>query len=480
MAAKQGSMLWTVVRIEARNLLAEKTVWAVLALLGAMVAYAAWTGTTAVAVERQAMATALTEQQGRLQALRARLQAIEAGGPAARHDDDPADPALVGGKLAAQVAVLPPGPLAAVAVGQRDLAAGIVHVTSQGKLGATGAATLAGPTRLMTGAFDLAFVLVYLLPLVIIALTYDLLAGERERGTLALVLAQPVSLATFVLGKTLQRGLVVSGVTVGLALLAVAASAHDLTSTDGLLRLGLYLAALVAYAGFWFAAAVAVNARGQTSAGNALALVGLWLTLVVVVPGIVRVVVQAAYPPPSRVELVNLTRAAAAEIETELSALEGKHEAAGTGSAKAMAATERVVTVQEALEKRAAPVLRAFRAQLSAQQALVDKLRFLSPAIVLHEALGDIAGTGATRQQHFSNQVDGFQAAWRTYFFTRIHARKRLTSADHATLPRFAFVEETPAVLGARVGGGIAGLLLPAALLVVFAGAVLRKGTRVF
>jgi len=475
-----GLMLWTVVRIEARNLVAEKTVWVVLALLCAMVAYAAWTGTVSVRAERQAMVAALAEQQGRLEALRSRLQALEAGGPAARHDDDPADPAQVGQKLAAQVAVLPPGPLAAVAVGQRDLAPGIVHITSQGKLGATGDATLAGPTRLMTGAFDLAFVFVYLLPLVIIALTYDLLAGERERGTLALVLAQPVSLATFVLGKTLQRGLVVSGVTVALALLAVAASAPDLASADGLLRLGLYLAALIAYAAFWFAAALAVNARGQTSAGNALALVGLWLTLVVVVPGIVRVVVEAAYPPPSRVELVNLTRAAAAEIETELSALEGKHERPATGPDKAVAATERIVAVQEALEKRAAPVLLAFRTQLAAQQTLVDKLRFLSPAIVLHEALGDVAGTGASRLQDFAKQVDTFQAAWRRYFFSRIHARQKLTSADHATLPRFAFVEETPAVLGARVSGGIAGLLLPAALLVLFAAAVLRKGSRVF
>lgn len=479
-------MLWTVVRIEARNLFAENTVWAVLALLGAMVVYASWSGTTAVRADRRAMATALTEQDGRLTALRTHLRAIEAGGPAAHHAEDPADPALVGRELAAQVAVLPPGPLAAVAVGQRDLAPGIVRITTQGPLGssAQGDTALAGPTRLMTGAFDLAFVFVYLLPLVIIALTYDLLAGERERGTLALVLAQPVSLATFVLGKTLQRGLVVGGVTVGLALLAVSASASGLGTAEGVLLLLLYLGALVAYAGFWFAAAVAVNARGQSSAGNALALVGLWLTLVVVVPGVVRVVVEAAYPPPSRVELVNLTRAAASEIEAELSALEGDHAQAAKADLaagdKARAATERVVAVQEALEKRAAPVLLAFRTQLAAQQSLVDKLRFLSPAIVLHEALGDVAGTSASRLQHFAMQVDGFQANWRGFFFSRIHARQRLTSADHANLPRFAYREEAPAVIGARVGVGIVGLLVPALLLVGFAGAMLRRGTRVF
>jgi ABC-2 type transport system permease protein len=51
---------------------------------------------------------------------------------------------------------------------------------------------------------------VFLFPLRILALSYNLLSAEREQGTLALVLSQPVRLSTVVLGKLVARfGLVV-------------------------------------------------------------------------------------------------------------------------------------------------------------------------------------------------------------------------------------------------------------------------------
>src|SRR3546814_3816686 len=61
------------------------------------------------------------------------------------------------------------------------------------------------PLNLMTGTFDISFVVIFLLPVFIIALTYDMLSGEKESGTLALAMTQPVSLRTFMAGKLLSR-----------------------------------------------------------------------------------------------------------------------------------------------------------------------------------------------------------------------------------------------------------------------------------
>ncbi len=463
-------MFWKVVRVEWRNLLAEKAVGWLLGLLAVMAAYAAWSGATSVDVSRAAAQAAVAAEAAQLAELKAQLAAVEAGGPALPYSRDPGDPAVAGRGLAGRLVALPPTPLASIAAGQRDMLAGTVRLTTQSRLTATpqGEAAMTGPTRQMTGAFDLAFVFVVLLPLLIIALTYDLVAGERERGTLALVLSQPVSLATFVMGKAFQRALVVVGVTLVLAAAALAGAGDGLLGGDGLARAALYLGALVAYALFWFAAAVAVNARGRSSAGNALALVGLWLALVVAVPGLVRVVVEAAYPPPSRVELVNLTREATSEIEEELTALEGTH---GEGAP----AGDRLLSVQEELDQRIGPVVVRFREQLAAQQSLVDGLRFLSPALVLHEALVDVAGTGALRQARFDAQVDAFHHEWRAFFFDRVRAGQRLTSADYDALPAFAFVEEPVSSLALRVGGGVLGLVLPALVLLAWAATGLRR-----
>src|SRR3546814_20416375 len=61
------------------------------------------------------------------------------------------------------------------------------------------------PLNLMTGTFDISFVVIFLLPVFIIALTYDMLSGEKESGTLALAMTQPVSLRTFMAAKLLSR-----------------------------------------------------------------------------------------------------------------------------------------------------------------------------------------------------------------------------------------------------------------------------------
>ena len=64
------------------------------------------------------------------------------------------------------------------------------------------------PNRLLAGRFDLAFVIVFLYPLLILTLSYNMLSAEQEQGTLALTLSQPVSLRTLVSGKVLLRALV--------------------------------------------------------------------------------------------------------------------------------------------------------------------------------------------------------------------------------------------------------------------------------
>ena len=466
-------MLWTVIRVEWLSLVRERAVWVVLALFALAVGYGALGGGLFVSSERRAIEAITREESARMARLREEVVAIAAGAEV-RHAADPRSPLQVGRELGRRAATLPPGPLAPVSIGQRDLLPHTMFVTTQARLAEEGAdGDGSSPTRSMSGAFDLAFVFVFLLPLVIIALTYDLLSGERERGTLDLVLSQPVSLATFVLGKAVQRAGLLVGVVLALGLVGPALGGGHLLAEVGPLRVGLYAGLLVAYSVFWFAASVCVNAWGRSSAGNALSLVGLWLGLVVVVPGLVSVAVDAIYPPPSRVALVNLAREAASEAEARASAIEGDH---GKGAARAGdRSARRALEVQEDLERRVQPVVEAFGEQLSRQQGLVDRLRFVSPAIVLHEGLNEVAGSGVARYRHFAGQVGRFHEAHKQFFFERIRRGAELGPADYEAMPRFEHREEPAGAVAGRVGKGLLGLLLPAAGLLVLAVVGLRR-----
>ena len=89
----------------------------------------------------------------------------------------------------------------------------------------------------------------------------------------------------------------------------------------------------------------------------------------------------------------------------------------------------------------------------------MDALRFISPAVLMQNAMNDVAGTGAARHQAFLSQVDAFHQAWRRHFTPLVMARTAVL--DYQQLPRFVFVEESLAAVAGRVTLSVLGLLLP-------------------
>lgn len=102
--------------------------------------------------------------------------------------------------------------------------------------------------------FHLGFVIIYLLPLLIISFTYNLMASEREGGTLWLLLSEPVSLRRIIATKLLFR----FGLVAGLLLLSLLLCALFIgVPVDG--RLGRFVGATLAWTALWFALSFLVN-----------------------------------------------------------------------------------------------------------------------------------------------------------------------------------------------------------------------------
>jgi ABC-2 type transport system permease protein len=59
--------------------------------------------------------------------------------------------------------------------------------------------------NLLSGHFDFAFVIVFVLPLLVTTLGYNLLSAEREHGTLRMLCSQPLSIAMLMTGKVVVR-----------------------------------------------------------------------------------------------------------------------------------------------------------------------------------------------------------------------------------------------------------------------------------
>ena len=466
-------MAWrTVYRLEWRILRRDRAALLVLGVFAAFLLIAALAGGRAASTLEDGIDA---ERQSESDAAAAHTTALRelAGSDVAFSARDPRDPVWMGQDGAARTAVLPPAPLAPIALGQRDLHPQAVRVTTGVRLTAQreSQTAMSGPTRQMTGPFDPAFLFVMLFPLVVIALSYELLSGERERGTLTMLLSQPVTQTSLVLGKAGARATALCIVTVAFAVLGLAVAGADLSSGAAWFHVALYMAVMVAWALFWFAAAVAVNAWGAGSDRNALMLVGFWLALVVIVPGLVSVAVDTLSPAPSSSELEHEIREAAEDIERELVGLEGRHDV----DTRTEGFSKKKVAVESELLERSAPLLEEHRRLQGEREDLVSALRFTSPALVVQLALEDIAGSGTVRHGRFTEQVAAYHGTYRDFFSARIQAGTPLAQADVAEVPKMVFQEEPASALAGRVLGGLALLAVLIGLLLGLAWPGLRK-----
>jgi ABC-2 type transport system permease protein len=201
--------------------------------------------------------------------------------------------------------------------------------------------------------------------------------------------------------------------------------------------------------------------------------------LVVLVPSLLSMLATTAYPVPSRVEMIQAMRVASDDANAEGSKLLARYyedhpELASGDPQQAMNDFNLVrVAVGAEVERRVGPVLDRYTRQLSAQQRIVERVRFVSPAILMQDVLSDVAGTGVGRHREYVRQVEAYHARWREYFVRLVFLKARLQA--YSELPTFTFEDEPIGAVGARVGVSLAGLALPTFCIGAVAFARLRR-----
>ena len=284
--------------LELRLLARDLAAWLILVLFAAALGYGIWNGARVAERTREAAETLVKYADDVDTQVRAHLEKQAANAMTISR--------------AGSVAVLPPAPLPLLATGQSDVSPGHESVVLW-QLGTPSPtpSELENPSHLLAGRFDLAFVLVWLYPLFLLALVYDLMASDREAGTLRLALSQGIAPWRWMARRALAHGLPI------LTLAAAGTLVAGLmdSSADSSARLTLAVGVVLAYGLFWIALAMAVNAVARSGASAATALGAAWVAFVLVAPSLLNVTVESLYPTPSRPELVALGRRASGEAQ---------------------------------------------------------------------------------------------------------------------------------------------------------------------
>ena len=184
-------------------------------------------------------------------------------------------------------------PLSGVSIGQADVNPTVQRITIKTFEGQKFDTDLVNPMNLQSGNLDLSFVIIYLFPLLVIVLTFNLISEETETGTWRLVSIQARSKLGFIISKLLVRFALLFIVLIFLFLMAKFILSIPLNGSF-FLMIGLSFLYLM----FWFSLSFFVIIYKKSTGFNALLLLSIWLVLIILLPAGINAYVSSKYPVP--------------------------------------------------------------------------------------------------------------------------------------------------------------------------------------
>lgn len=284
------------------------------------------------------------------------------------------------------------------------------------------------------GTLDLGFIVRIVLSLLAILFTYDSITGEKEKGTLRLVLSNRVPKERFILGKAIGGLIclfVCFVVPFVLALLFLLMYPNISLSGEHWLRIVLLFLQFLLYVTVFFMLGMFVSARTHRSTTSFLALLFIWVIFVTIIPKISVMMASQLKPIPSANDMTvkkdqylqSLFKESDKQIRAYVESLPrpAKPEDRQAWRDKVTKMTIDVAGQrQKKYEEFTASLERDYQLQKLSQDRLAANLSRISPAGSLMFSTMNIAETGLAEQQRFLETVRAYWPIWTRWSDSKI------------------------------------------------------------
>ena len=257
---------------------------------------------------------------------------------------------------------------------------------------------------------DWGFIVGYVLSLIVLLFTFDSISGERERGTLRLMLANPMPRHAVLIGKFL--GALISifmpftlAVLINLLVVSASGDVHLAAEAWGRLSIIFFLALL--YTSLFIAVGLFVSTRVQQSAVSLVILLLTWVTFVVFTPSTLASIASRFSSAPMTADDY---RKRQAQLYDEVRAEEIRTDE--TEPSMRMLATGRFVINDAERHER---LNEEHLAQQISQVKLARSVTRISPVSLVQHLLESFAGTGFNRHVQFLENVKRYARQYREF-----------------------------------------------------------------
>jgi ABC-type transport system involved in multi-copper enzyme maturation permease subunit len=318
----------------------------------------------------------------------------------------------------------------------------------------------ADPVTSIFRNLDLAEVVRLALSLFALLFTYDAIAGEKERGTLGLMLSNSVAREQVLLGKALGSFIcLVLAFTVPFILgVLTLAFQPDLSLARGdWLRVGCLFIISLLYILVFLSAGIFISSRAHRSSNSLFLSLVFWFFVVIIIPKVAVLCGSRFHRVPSNYENTfkknlfyqNLAKESQDKTDAFMLAFpppaeEKARNAWGEKSLKFYAQMREEQLKK--LEEYADMLERQYQIERKAQYRIAKNLARISPASSLMFASMGIAGTGPDDKEGYLRSVRSYSAIWRRWIEKKSMERIALQSANAnpltSDMPRFSYSDE--------------------------------------
>lgn len=304
---------------------------------------------------------------------------------------------------------------------------------------------------------DWLFMIRVVLSLCAFLLGYNAICGERQTGSLKLLLSYPVSRWKVLTGKLLAlwSSLAAPFFAGAVLSLLIAAGLGIPFEIQDLVKAGLVVLLGVWAAAFFALVALLVSSLARDSATSLIILAWLWVTAVIVVPAVSGLLAHRFHPIPTEGEIGREMKAIDQRIAREYAGREG-HWRQPEWAATDGFAWERISAAAENRRFRLKEEVRRRSIHRKSEQArLAQDLALLSPTSLVQNLGERMTGTGLWRNESFFEQARAFRpvlADWMRALDARDPASPHILffrgwlsqrPVDPEAIPRFTFRERS-------------------------------------
>lgn len=346
-----------------------------------------------------------------------------------------------------------PDGIAGLSFGQRDLHKYAIEISegtyyynkyATGYTNKTLSAEIVNPEKQAAGHLDLSFVIVFLLPLYIILISYNILSIEQEGGTVSILQLQYGSLKKIIHHKLFLRFIIAALLSIVLLLTGTFVNG---AFTDA--RWLYLLAGALAYGYFWISLVSLIISFRRSSGFNALGLTGCWLFFCILLPATFNAILNATNPVDSKTALSAAVQKANSNV-FEM----GRREVADSFYHYHLAYNNIpgdtvgggwynprwIRAVHGLLDLRVQPFEEAAHQIVDRRIRLSDRLVYCSPALLTQQIYNNLAGSDMVQMLAFDRATYRYFNRWNTYLDQRIYFNNnRFTKKDFEGLPACHF-----------------------------------------